>query len=108
MSKKQTKERINQYADISQRSNVKMFGFQILYDEAEKMYLIYLKYNITEKKDEKDVTTEYEELEAYDGKGWLKISNDFTKKDFQIVFDEAINVTNKFKMAKKVRLSAVK
>lgn len=102
MSKKQVKKRIETYSTISKRNNVRIFKFQVLYDVADGMYLIYLKYTI----EEDGKITEHEEIEAYDGKGWIKISNNFTAKDFVLVFNEAQNVNYKFPTIKHIILKS--
>jgi len=90
MSKKKVKERIEMYSEISRMKEVKIFGFDVYYHPKEKLWFLHLNYSTTEKdkETEKDVIEFHEEMECYDGKGWLKISADFKEEDFKNVISE--------------------
>ena len=90
MSKKKVKERIEMYSEISKMKEVKFYQFTVLYHRKEKIWFLYLEYSNTEKEEDSEemVTYNIKEMECFDGKGWLKISQDFTEEDFKNVFDE--------------------
>jgi len=90
MSKKKVKERIEMYSQISRMKEVKFFEFSVLYHKKEKIWFLYLDYqNIDKEVDtKKEVTYQIKEMECFDGKGWLKISQDFKEEDFKNVFYE--------------------
>ena len=88
MSRKKVKERIEMYAQISNMKEIRMHKFKVLYYPEQKLTLIYLKYTELYKNMEGDIVEQHEELECYDGKGWLKVSKDFTQEDFDNMFKE--------------------
>jgi hypothetical protein len=92
MSKKIVRERIEMYSEVSKRfsKEMKFYDFSVLYHKTEKIWFIYLDYTMTEEDKETKEQNIYDikEIECYDGKGWIKISDDFTPEDFTNVFSE--------------------
>lgn len=90
MSKKKVKERIEMYSQVSKMKEVSIYKFGVYYQPKEKMWFIYLNYKTVEFdfETENDIIEFHEEFECFDGKGWLKISKDFTREDFDNVFSE--------------------
>ena len=90
MSKKKVKERIEMYSQVSRMKEVSIHKFGIYYHPKEKMWFLYLNYKTIEKdkETENDIIEFHEEFECFDDIGWLKISEGFTREDFDIVFSE--------------------
>jgi hypothetical protein len=84
MANKKVKDRIEMYAKISKLKEVSMHDFKVLYSPEEKVHFIYLKYQVKEK----DVIEQHEDIECYDGKGWLKVNHNFKQSDFNALLSE--------------------
>ena len=90
MSKTKVKERIKMYAEISLNNEVKIYDFKVYFHSKEKIWFIHIDYSFseTDEKTKETLISNHEEMECYDGKGWLKISNNFKKEDFKNVISE--------------------
>ena len=84
MSRTKVKERIEMYAEISKMKEVKMHEFKVYYSSEEKLHFIFLKYTTIEGK----LIENHKEIETFDGKGWLKLSQNFSDSDFLDLISE--------------------
>jgi hypothetical protein len=90
MSKTKVKERIKMYASISLNPEVKIYKFDVYYNSKEKLWILHLDYQVTEtdKETGSSIVSNHQEMECFDGKGWLKISSNFKKEDFENIISE--------------------